>query len=92
MWLFGSCSDGQCGDLAVSEGELVANLSWASGKAAADLCGCDDLLAHLREISYICNRSVFRNCPVNPHLDVVDVGASDYPRFADKLRRVSALT
>jgi len=34
------------------------------------LCGCDGLLAHVRKISYICNWSVFRNCSVNPHLDV----------------------
>ena len=55
--------------VAVSEGELVANLSRASGKAAADLCGRDGLLAHLCEISHICDRFVFRNRSVNPRLD-----------------------
>jgi len=55
-------------DLAVLKCELVANLSRASGKATADSRGCDGPLSHFCEISYICDRSVFGNCSVNPRL------------------------
>jgi hypothetical protein len=62
-------TDGQRGNLAVLEREVVTELRRAARKIAADLGGRDGLLAHGREVSDGRLRLVFRDGSIHPFLD-----------------------